>query len=104
LYLMNDKDVLAAADAFAERLLALQVDEDARIEQAFLRALGRKPNGTDLAAVRRFLREFPMKLTSEPAERRRGKSRASEGKDTPKGTWSAFVQTLFQCAEFRYQS
>jgi hypothetical protein len=87
LYLMNDKDVIAAADAFAARLLALAGDEDARIEQAFVLALGRKPGGAELTAVRRFLHD---------GSKRKGKEEQA--------TWSAFVQTLFQCAEFRYQS
>jgi hypothetical protein len=87
LYLMNDKDVMAAADAFAARVLSMSGDEDAHIGQAFLLALGRKPDGTEIEAVRRFLHEQQKK-----------------GKDARERAWSAFVQTLFQCAEFRYQS
>jgi len=87
LYLMNDKDVMAAADAFAARVLSMSGDEDAHIGQAFVLALGRKPDGTELEAVRRFLHE---------GSKKKGKERQA--------AWSAFVQTLFQCAEFRYQS
>ncbi len=90
LYLMNDKDVIATADAFAERLLAGKAaDDDARIAQAFELALGREPDGSEREAVRRFLREFA------------GNKKA---KDSRTRAWSAFVQTLFQSAEFRYQS
>jgi mono/diheme cytochrome c family protein len=109
LYLMNDKDVLAAADAFAARVLALPGDDDARVGQAFLLALGRKPDGTELEAVRRFLHEFSRKKDAPepkpaPARPGRGKRAPRTEGDARQEAWSAFVQTLFQCAEFRYQS
>ncbi|MBK7642708.1 MAG: DUF1549 domain-containing protein [Planctomycetes bacterium] len=120
LYLMNDEDVLRASDAFAARVLASPGDEDAHIEQAFLLALGRKPDGTELAAVRRFLHEFKPgapqgKADAKPDPRndrgRRGRRRdtaeaepSSAAVDPKTQAWSAFVQTLFGCAEFRYQS
>jgi hypothetical protein len=88
LYLMNDADVIAAADAFAERLLSESGDDDAHVERAFLLALGRKPGGAELETVRKFVHELARK----------------KGKDSRARAWSAFVQTLFQSAEFRYQS
>ena len=111
LYLMNDKDVIAASDAFATRVLALPGDEDARIGQAFLLALGRKPDGAELESVRKFLHEFQRKKDAPDAEKpekpekqKRGKRAVKSDDDAQREAWSAFVQTLFQCAEFRYQS
>jgi hypothetical protein len=77
LYLMNDKDVLAAADAFAERLLAFQGDEDERIGRPSS-APGASRTGPRTAAVRRF----PARLAQEDARR-------------CSGAWSTFAQTLF---------
>src|SRR5258706_649916 len=107
LYLMNDKDVIAAADAFATRVLALPGDEDARIGRAFVLALGRKPDGTELQSVRRFLHEFPrLKPPVEPeqpqpdkpqpAKQKRAKPAPKAEGDTRNEAWSAFLQTLFQ--------
>ncbi len=115
LYLMNDADVIAAADAFATRVLALPGDEDARIGQAFVLALGRKPDGVELESVRRFLHEYPrLKPLAEPekeqpekqqpVKQKRNKRAPKPDGDARHEAWSAFVQTLFQCAEFRYQS
>jgi len=110
LYLMNDKDVIAAADAFAARVLALPGDEDTHIGQAFVLALGRKPGGTEIEAVRRFLHDFPRKKDApepekpQPKRQERGKRAPKADDDLRNEAWSAFLQTLFQCAEFRYQS
>ena len=111
LYLMNDKDVIAAADAFAGRVLALPGDEDARIGQAFVLALGRSPDGAELESVRRFLHESQRKKDTpepekpeKPEKQKRAKRAPKPEVDAQREAWSAFVQTLFQCAEFRYQS
>jgi len=122
LYLMNDTDVIAACDACATRLLSLPGSEDARIEQTFLLALARKPDGTEMDAVRRFLHAFPKTAPKPeapedpkgPAARSRGRRPDPRARGTSEArpsapdaqtqAWSAFVQALFQSAEFRYQS
>ncbi len=107
LFLMNDAGVLQAADALAARLLALPGNDDARIEQAFLLVLGREPTGAEATAVRQFLREFPKTVAKGGAQRGDARpGRRDRGGDAPPAdprvaAWSAFVQTLFQTAEFR---
>ncbi len=127
LYLMNAPEVIAAADAFAARLL----DDDAgggkgkgseraadseRIIMAFQLALGRKPSVPELNAARDFLKDFAKTQAEESASRQSKDSPASgrqnrrnRGADSARSAgpspetlaWSAFCQTLFQSAEFR---
>jgi hypothetical protein len=116
LYLMNAPEVMRAADAFSQRLLASKGSDNDRIVSAFQIALGRKPIAPELNATRDFLRDF-AKANAAPkpsAERpRNGGARGRlrdrfAGRDpadaAPSGeaaAWSAFCQTLFQSAEFR---
>ncbi|MEY2747661.1 MAG: hypothetical protein RL112_2703, partial [Planctomycetota bacterium] len=106
LFLMNDPTVVEASDALARRLLELPGDDDGRIEAGFARALGRKPTSTELQAVRRFLAEFeaPEAGRQGPPARRLGRERLGQPSlpDARTMAWSAFVQTLFQSAEFRF--
>jgi len=108
LFLMNDPSVLEASDALARSLLAEVADDAERIEQAFLRVLARTPRGEEAAAVRKFLSDFPAPV-SETGKGAKGKAGAKTkpAADAPalerrQRVWSAFVQTLFQSAEFRY--
>lgn len=92
LYLMNDEDVMAAADAFARRILRDGKGEREAITSAFLLALSREPTASESSAVRRFLSDF----TRISGER-------SRGQRSERAAWSAFAQSLFQSAEFRYR-
>jgi hypothetical protein len=116
LFLMNDADVLRAADHFAERLLARDESDELRIRHAFELALGRVPSAKELGAVKSFLASYAKKV--EPAsatgkERKRPRrprqnerARPDEPELAPltdprRAAWSAFAQALFQSAEFR---
>jgi hypothetical protein len=126
LYLMNAPEVLAAADAFAARLLAdgdsgrgkssERAADSERIMMAFQLALGRKPTAAEINAAREFLKDFAQTHAEESASKRSQESAASSrgGRrnrgaeaNRPSGppsetlAWSAFCQTLFQSAEFR---
>jgi hypothetical protein len=127
LFLMNDVDVMKTADAFADRILAQKGSDDDRIAFAFERALGRKPTGAEAGNVRNFLDEFeklaakddqkPKDASPERGAPRDRRERRARPNETPQATdggesalapatpqraaWSAFAQTLFQCAEFR---
>ena len=134
LFLMNDADVLKAADAFADRLLAMDIGDSARIETAFQLALGRTPSGAEKGAVSSFLKGYERDFKREAKadakgakkegakddaqSRRRARQRAQRERraaaaapSTPpkaftvdesrRAAWSAFAQSLFQCAEFR---
>ena len=109
LFLMNDPTVLEASDALAAKLLDLQGDDAQRIAAAFERALGRKPSSAETAAVQGFLADFdtgaPATGRSGPVGRRFGRARlgaANPVEDPRLAAWSAFVQTLFESAEFRH--
>jgi len=115
LFLMNDDDVLRVADEFAAKLLAAGKDDDERIERAFRLAFGRAPEGVELTAVRKFLADFEKLAGNDKADksdardRRERRTRPGTGTDASparladprRAAWSAFVQTLFQSAEFR---
>lgn len=108
LYLMNDEDVLRIADAFADRLLEIEGGDDQRIARAFELAYGRKPSQKEREAVKHFLADF-AKLSGKENRTpdRRGGRRdrpldRTEAADPRRAAWSAFAQTLFQSAEFRY--
>jgi hypothetical protein len=92
LHLMNDEQVMRTADSFARRLLRAERRDEDRIRLAFLLTLSREPSPREVTAVRGFLKEFGV-----IAERDDELGRQS-------GTaWSAFLQSLFQSAEFRYR-
>lgn len=133
LYLMNDNDVLKAADAFADRLLGMDVGDSARIERAFELALGRTPSGAERGAVSSFLKAYERDFDREVEANRKQNEKANGGngksdrqnaqarrrarlreravgaageqappiQDARRAAWSAFTQSLFQCAEFR---
>lgn len=92
LLLMNDQEVIDAADAFARRLLRLDASDRDRIEVAFEHALSRTPTRSEVSAVERFLRDFERIVRDEETRRR-----------PERAAWSAFAQSLFQSAEFRYR-
>ena len=94
LFLMNDEGVMAASDALARRLQGAADNDRDRIELAFQLTLGRDPTSSERSAVRDFLRDFAKIVDQEGGRRRRS------GEDQ---AWSAFAQSLFQSAEFRYR-
>jgi len=122
LYLMNDSHVLRTADAFADRLLHMEGDEDDRIEAAFELALGREPDTGERRLVRGFLDDYRNAFAKEAptvsrrafqrgqsqrGRRQRERQRALDPDavaphtDAERAAWSAFAQSLFQSAEFR---
>ncbi|MEO1696771.1 MAG: DUF1553 domain-containing protein [Planctomycetota bacterium] len=118
LYMMNDSDVLRLSDAFAERLLELDVKEAQRIEAAFVIAFGREPEGGEARAVRSFLKDYERSYEGarpeaegdkkERRRRNRRRGRLLDPTNEPgvhangrRAAWSAFAQSLFQSAEFR---
>jgi mono/diheme cytochrome c family protein len=106
LFLMNDPTVVEASDALAKSLLQAAGDDAGRIESAFLRALGRKPTSSEQQAVQRFLADFDAAADTRSGPPARRLPRERLGAPTPPDArtqaWSAFVQTLFQGAEFRF--
>lgn len=59
LYLLNDPFVRRSALSFAERLLALNTqDESARVEQSYLVLFGRKPTTDEVAQAGHYIAEY----------------------------------------------
>ena len=120
LFLMNDPTVLEASDALASKLLAAPGNDVQRIGVAFERVLGRMPSSSEAQAVERFLADFDAQVSSpqgspsqvSPSQgasqprRARATRLGAAGSAAPTDprlvAWSAFVQTLFQSAEFRF--
>ena len=89
LFMMNDEDVIAAADALARRVSQLSDSDRGRIRAAFELTLSRAPESWEVRTVKEFLDEF------EELAKKDGHRRAEEL------AWSAIAQSLFQSAEFR---
>ncbi len=95
LYLMNNPQALAAADAFANRLYEFKGTSTERLAHAFLLAYGRMPKTEESAAIQSFFMRFPQDLT-------KGNSSEEAKKKAQIAAFSAFCQSLFASAEFRY--
>ena len=111
LYLLNDEAVTKSAEAFANRVRASSDDDAERIVFAFLTAFGRRPTPNESDAARAFLRDFralkradatPQTAEETPRRRPRLARGGTPGVAVEKDTWTAFCQSLFGSAEFRY--
>jgi hypothetical protein len=115
----------------AKRILAIRGTDDDRVEEAFLLALGRVPTASERSSVRMFFRDFARLDEQENAFQKdelaqrfdraaraggRFQDRANAARrrlaergvatdgivDARTAAWSAFCQSLFATAEFRY--
>ena len=83
LFLMNSPFAIEQARKAAERLTsATGLDDAARIQLAYLRALGRPPSATELSLSQKFL--------------------AQAGSGDAARVWGQFYQALIGCVNFRY--
>lgn len=91
LFLMNNPFVLRLSENLARRLQDEERSEAGRIARAFLLAFGRIPTTTEARAASEFLRRF------------REVEGQSKGRTDPeRAAWTAFCQSLYASAEFRY--
>jgi len=93
LFLMNNAQVQAAADAFAQRIAQFEGGSQERLSYAYQLAFGREPTATEKQAIANFWTRFPQE--------------AAKSKSIPKDkiqglALSAFCQSLFASAEFRH--
>jgi hypothetical protein len=131
LFMLNDEWVTNQADAMAKRLLATRGTDNERVEEAFLLTFGRVPTASERGSVRTFFRDFARLdgqenayMKDELAQRfdraaragGRVRDRANSARrrlaergvstdgivDARTAAWSAFCQSLFATAEFRY--
>ncbi|MSU42181.1 MAG: DUF1553 domain-containing protein [Pedosphaera sp.] len=86
LFLMNSPWLVKQAEAFAARLLAEKVADDAaRVDLAYQMALARLPAQAERAAALAHVRQW-----------------AETHKAAPEKAWASLCQALFASAEFRY--
>ena len=92
LFLLNSSFVREQARSFAERLLADNLTDDQRIEQAHLRSLSRAPTPTEMLDCRDFLAAYLMDqaIQSRPQAERQ------------LAAWQSLCQSLLCCNEFLY--
>lgn len=97
LYLMNNPQAIAAADAFARRLGAMEAKTPQdRFTKAYELAYGRLPTAEEGQAMRTFFQRFTDQYL-------KGKSPTEEARKQASGVaLSAFCQSLLSSAEFRY--
>lgn len=95
LFLMNNPQVLAMADAFARRIAEYEGDGPQRLAYAYELVFARPPTENEMTAIKRFWQEFPRQAAG-------GKTTAQAQEQARKAALSAFCQGLFASAEFRY--
>ncbi len=83
LYMMNNPFVIAQSEALANRILKDAKTPREQIERAFVLTYGRPPTSSERTATARFVSSF------------------ADGRPS-KDTFTAFCQSLFASAEFRY--
>lgn len=85
LLLMNSPLVIEASDQLARQLTAKSESESSRIESAFLRILGRKPDATESAAASKLIQQVSDGSSSSSVV-----------------AWSVLCQSLLAANEFIY--
>ena len=93
LFLMNNAQVQALADAFAQRVAKFEGDSQERLSYAYQLAFGREPTPQEKQAIANFWTRFPQEVAKNkkiPKDKIQGVAR------------SAFCQGLLASAEFRY--
>ena len=88
LFFLNGELSASLARAAAERLLGEEYKDDAaRVQAAYIRVLGRKPDTAEITSVREMMKSLDVSSGSGNAETYR---------------WTIFIQALMSSAEFRY--
>lgn len=95
LFLMNNPQVLSAADALAARIAKQPGGPMDRLAYAYHLVFSRAPTEPELAAIRSFWMRFPQQVAG-------GKSTQQARDQAQYAALSAFCQSLFASAEFRY--
>ncbi len=95
LFLMNNPQATGAADAFAGRVAKFQGTSTERLAYAWQLAFSRTPTPAEVNAITNFWKTFPEKAANG--------DRSKEAQERAKyAALSAFCQSLFASAEFRY--
>jgi len=95
LFLLNNPEAISIADAFARRVAEQEGSPLDRLAYAYSLAFSRAPTPEELTAIRTFWMRFPEQVSGGRASK--------EARDTAQlAALSAFCQSLFASAEFRY--
>jgi hypothetical protein len=92
LFMMNDQFVLAQSQSLAKRITTERVADAARVDRAYMLALGRTPTDAERGRALKYIRDFARDEQSDPKKRSRAEQDA----------WASICQALFAGAEFRY--
>ncbi|MBB5039479.1 PSD1 and planctomycete cytochrome C domain-containing protein [Prosthecobacter dejongeii] len=95
LFLMNNPQVLSAADAMAARIAKHPGNTMERLTYAYQLTFARLPTEAELAAIRSFWMRFAQQAND-------GKNTQQARDQAQYAALSAFCQSLFASAEFRY--
>jgi hypothetical protein len=94
LFLLNNAWVIGQAGITADRLLAGETNDPARINEGYRLVFGRPPADQELQAARDFLVTYKRSLSSEGA--------GGPPHSMDRAAWSALCQAWFASAEFLY--
>ncbi len=93
LFLMNSPFVIEQARHTAKRLLALPGDDAARLNDLYLRALGRAATDGEVKTALDFVASYKQKAAKQP----------KRDKSTPDvEAWTSVCIAVFGCTEFRF--
>ncbi len=87
LYMMNSKFVAERARSLAQKLLAENLDDERRIERAWMLVLGRRPRAEEIRTARDYMSGFPGQLAGDSSRLM---------------TWASFCRTLVASNDFIY--
>jgi hypothetical protein len=90
LFLLNSPFVQRQAEAFADRLLSESVNDDERVNLAYLSAFGRPATSPERQSALEFIAKYERSLPRQPLKHRTA--------------WAAFGQALFASAEFLFRN
>ena len=94
LFMLNSRLVTEHSQIMARRLLSETETVNARIERAYLLALGRRPSADESRTAAEFITQFQQPTTV-------GDTNEESAPDL-QDAWAAFCQSLFASSEFRF--
>ena len=92
LYLLNSPFLIQQSQRFSARLAESFPQDEARVREAYRRALARDPSASETRRALDFIREADLSLVSSQ----------NDGSHTLSSAWAAFCQALLASNELRY--
>jgi len=98
LVLLNDETYLEAARSLAVLVLKTNADDEARLRDAFQRAVSRPPNAREIEVLKTLLDQQRKRFQSDP-EAARKVAAGEERSTTELAAWTLSLHTLFNLDE-----